>query len=1008
MPKNYGGQEINYHVHEVPVEEYTTARSGMDLINTHENETVEVSGKKTWTDNEDNDGLRPESIVIKLMQDGKEYARKTVTERDDWAWSFTDLPKYTDRKEHVYTIEEEAVAGYTAAVTGYDVTNTHEDETIDVLGHKTWNDNNNNDGVRPARLTVYLVADGVRTEKYHTTTADRNWYWIFEDLPKYDEGREIVYTFEEETVTGYTGPVITKMTTLPQGYGDIGYELVNTHEDKTVEIAGTKTWSDNDDQDGKRPDAITIRLWKITSKGQTEVASKTVTEKENWAWDFGKLPEYEGGEKIVYTITEDIVPGYSTTITGYDVENSYTPGKISISGMKYWNDGNDQDGLRPDEIVVHLWKTVAGQTTKINTKTVTAADNWQGQFNDLPEYEDGEVIVYSITEDAVPGYTTEINQYDIINTHIPEKVDVAGQKTWNDNDDQDGMRPQRITIRLHKTVDGVTSEIKNAAVTEANSWKWHFVDLPKYENGKEITYTVTEDAVEGYTSQQDGYSFTNTHSTEENSVSGAKTWNDNNDQDGKRPASITINLLANGKKVASKTVTASNGWMWAFTELPKYEGGKLITYTITEEPVANYTSVVDGYNVTNSYTTETTSVSGAKTWNDNNDQDGKRPASITINLLANGEKVASKTVTEKDGWKWTFDKLPKYEGGKLIAYTITENAVSGYTTMVAGYDVVNSRGVDTTSICGKKTWVGDEDAVARRPESITIYLLADGVRTASKTVTAKDGWAWTFDNLPVNKNGQPIVYTIEEEPVARYASQVNGYDVTNVYGCTNFAFTKRWRGVTGGTLTMVLYANGEKVEPQPKLTRYGDVYVWEDLPQYDAKGNELVYYAVEASMEGYLPEYENPAPFEAEKRAVYPGGAITNVEVTSVSVRKVWADVEEGEELPQIQLVLYRNGVATDVPMPAATVGGWYIYENLPAEVNGVRAHYTVKENPVDGFMTIYTTADGEEALAAADGDTITNKKIPVTGDNTPLTMWIALMSASAAMLLVIFRRRKA
>ena len=1098
MPKNYGGQAINYHVHEVPVEEYTTARSGMDLINTHENETVEISGKKTWTDNDDNDGLRPESIVIKLMQDGKEYARKTVTEKDGWAWSFTDLPKYTDRKEHVYTIEEEAVAGYTAAVTGYDVTNTHEDETIDVLGHKTWNDNNNNDGMRPARLTVYLVADGVRTEKYRTTTADRNWYWIFEDLPKYDEGREIVYTFEEETVTGYTGPVITKMTTLPQGYGDIGYELVNTHEDKTVESAGAKTWSDNDDQDGKRPDAITIRLWKTTSKGRVEVASKVVTEKENWAWDFGKLPEFEGGEKIVYTITEDIVPGYSTTITGYDVENSYTPGKISISGMKYWNDGNDQDGLRPDKIVVHLWKTVAGQTTKVDSKTVTAADNWQGQFNDLPEYEDGEVIVYSITEDAVPGYTTEINQYDIINTHIPEKVDVAGQKTWNDNDDQDGMRPQRITIRLHKTVDGVTTEIKNAAVTAANNWKWHFVDLPKYESGKEITYTVTEDAVEGYTTQQDGYNFTNTHGTEETSVSGAKTWNDNNDQDGKRPASITINLLANGEKVASKTVTAadgwkwtfdklpkyeggkliaytitedavanytstvdgynvtnsyttettqisghkiwaddsnrdgkrpasitinllangkkvdsktvtaSNGWMWAFTELPKYEGGKLIAYTITEEPVANYTSAVDGYNVTNSYTTETTSVSGAKTWNDNNDQDGKRPTSITINLLANGKKVASKVVTEKDGWKWTFDKLPKYEGGKLIAYTITENAVSGYTTMVAGYDVVNSRGVDTTSISGKKTWVGDEDAVARRPASITIYLLADGVRAASKTVTAKDGWAWTFDNLPVNKNGQPIVYTIEEEPVARYASQVNGYDVTNVYGCTNFAFTKRWRGVTGGTPTMVLYANGEKVEPQPKLTRYGDVYVWEDLPQYDAKGNELVYYAVEAAMEGYLPEYENPAPFTAEKRAVYPGGAITNVEVTSVAVRKVWADVEEGERLPQIQLVLYRNGVATDVPMPAATVGGWYIYENLPAEVNGVRAHYTVKEEPVDGFMTIYTTADGEEALAAADGDTITNKKIPVTGDNTPLTMWIALMGISAAMLLVIFRRRKA
>ncbi|MCD4894025.1 Cna B-type domain-containing protein, partial [Enterococcus faecalis] len=47
-------------------------------------------------------------------------------------------------------------------------------------------------------------------------------------------------------------------------------------------------------------------------------------------------------------------------------------------------------------------------------------------------------------------------------------------------------------------------------------------------------------------------------------------------------------------------------------------------------------------------------ITGTKTWEDQNNQDGLRPDEITVNLLANGEKVASKTVTEADDWKYSF------------------------------------------------------------------------------------------------------------------------------------------------------------------------------------------------------------------------------------------------------------------------------------------------------------------------------------------------------------------
>ena len=42
---------------------------------------------------------------------------------------------------------------------------------------------------------------------------------------------------------------------------------------------------------------------------------------------------------------------------------------------------------------------------------------------------------------------------------------------------------------------------------------------------------------------------------------------------------------------------------------------------------------------------------GSKTWNDADNQDGKRPESITVRLLANGEEKDSQTVTADEKWK---------------------------------------------------------------------------------------------------------------------------------------------------------------------------------------------------------------------------------------------------------------------------------------------------------------------------------------------------------------------
>ena len=285
---------------------------------------------------------------------------------------------------------------------------------------------------------------------------------------------------------------------------------------------------------------------------------------------------------------------------------------------------------------------------------------------------------------------------------------VSGTKTWKDNDDQDGKRPDSIKVNL--LANGKVVQIKT--VTASDNWKYSFTNLPEFENGQKITYTVTEDAVAGYTSTIDGYNITNNHTPATVKVSGTKTWNDNNNQDGIRPSSITVNLLANGRQVASKTVSASDNWQYSFDNLAAYANGQKITYTVTENAVAGYTSAVDGYNVTNNHTPATVKVSGTKTWNDNNNQDGIRPSSITVNLLANGRQVASKTVSASDNWQYSFDNLAAYANGQKITYTVTENAIAGYTSAVDGYNITNTHNPTTP----KKPQVPNNPTTPKKPQ----------------------------------------------------------------------------------------------------------------------------------------------------------------------------------------------------------------------------------------------------------------------------------------------------
>ena len=156
---------------------------------------------------------------------------------------------------------------------------------------------------------------------------------------------------------------------------------------------------------------------------------------------------------------------------------------------------------------------------------------------------------------------------------------------------------------------------------------------------------------------------------------------------------ITVRLYANEKEVKSQEVKPdeSGNWKYSFTGLNKYENGKEISYTVKEDEVAGYEATINGNNITNKHEIEKTEVSGTKTWDDNKNQDGKRPKKITVRLYANGEEIKSQEVKpdESGNWKYSFTGLNKYENGKEITYTVKEDKVEGYTSTIDHYNITN-------------------------------------------------------------------------------------------------------------------------------------------------------------------------------------------------------------------------------------------------------------------------------------------------------------------------------
>ena len=575
--------------------------------------------------------------------------------------------------------------------------------------------------------------------------------------------------------------------------------FTNTYTPAKTEVPVKKVWKDANNQDGKRPTSVTVKL---LADGQDTGKTLELNVANNWAGSFTNLDADKGGTPIQYTVVEVTVAGYTSDVTGdsasgFTITNSYSPETVDVKATKNWDDANNQDGKRPTKITINL--LADGQ--KVDSKEVQAAADgtWTVEFTKLAKYKDGKEIKYTVTEEAVAEYESTITDFTITNKYAPKEIDYKVTKVWNDANNQDGKRPESVTVQLYKKVgnaDPVAVEGKKLTLTakektDDNTWVASFTNLPQYEAGKEITYSIKEvDVPAGYEASVTGQVVTNTYNPETIVLSGTKVWKDNNNQDGKRTTSVKVQILNGDKVVQEIEVSEKTGWKFESKKLPKYENGKEIKYTVKETAMTEYKATIttdkDGkYTITNEHTPEKIAVSGQKTWIDNNDQDHIRPASVTVALLANGKETGKTAIaTAETGWKYEFTELDRYQNGKAIEYTVKEVGVpTGYTATETGMNVTNTHTPEKTSVKGKKIWKDEDNKDGIRPSSVTVKLLADGKETGqTATVSETSGWTYEFTGLDRYQEGKEIAYTVEEVNVPDgYTASVEGYNITNTH-----------------------------------------------------------------------------------------------------------------------------------------------------------------------------------------------------------------------------------
>ena len=573
--------------------------------------TTSIAVTKIWKDNGNAYGTRPEDLALTLQ-------RKTATANDwetvtdvqqpvwtkndnTWTCTYTGLP-YADANGNRYTyrvteaglvdgmLPANAAAGPAHEKSKYapsydpadgiaqegkvQITNTLQ-EYIEIPVTKVWVDGGPDAGERPDSITFVLCADGAEVNRHTVpytlasriadllTGGEGEWEYTFKTnaagkrLPRYDaEGRKILYTVREAPVPdGYKGGQgeANDLDDASQGF--------TVRNEKVTKLTVTKVWHEVPPEKQRE---VVVRLCRYTDDlGALEPVAGTsaaLNAGNNWTYTFADLPQYEAETDAKYTyVAREVSIGelpaedlnYEITHTDGEQPDGtfhtvYTTtianvGRRDIPVTKTWLDNGNAYGTRPDTLTLTLYRRIEGGAEVMVCKvTPTAeswtkvADTWTYTFADLPIADkDGNRYIYRVAETVPEGYirSDDLEGDRTLTNTLYAQIDIPVTKTWVDNSDGWGERPESVTIALYRQSDFMTArELVHTLTLKADGgflerawnaltgrtdddWTYTFTDLPRYdEYGALYTYTIEETPLPpGYDVAYDQGNFTVTN-----------------------------------------------------------------------------------------------------------------------------------------------------------------------------------------------------------------------------------------------------------------------------------------------------------------------------------------------------------------------------------------------------------------------------------------------------------------------------------------------------------------
>ena len=449
------------------------------------------------------------------------------------------------------------------------------------------------------------------TENFTTVSSGKvsfpNVLWSFTDSQdyrdKYSHYNELPYSNPSWTYVNEAIDRVKSGNGIPNSgsFHDTGltyqfylYSSINGHYQNILgfnlftNISVIKEWDDYDNIANLRPENISVDLY---SDGEPFIRGVTLDSNNNWEYTFNNLP--------LYSISNLTAP---FNADDYKVEP-----------------------ILEDDFDVTITKVLPEDySRKPYVVYVNVYADDQLAIRNVPLYQDRgySIIITNFNKyDAEDGH--EIN-YEFVDSTYPGSLDISKSEIYQVKHIKVSLTNDELK-QAGKSIELVSDGLiyGGAILEEANDWTYTFLNLDKDSNVdiRErldtngvvhlANYTIKE-SVRFYTpfvssistsinplmpsetkffddtEEKITSSIKITNKLELINLTVSKVWEDKGDFYGKRPSDVTINVFQNGEIVNSIVLNKDNGWKFELKNLPKYDNGKLINYSIDEVNITYY------------------------------------------------------------------------------------------------------------------------------------------------------------------------------------------------------------------------------------------------------------------------------------------------------------------------------------------------------------------------------------------------------------------------------------